>query len=222
MNQPLRGRRALVTSGPTYEPIDPVRFIGNRSSGRQGHAIADALVHAGAEVVLVHGPVSIAPPAGAEVHAVTTARQMHRVCMEALPVDVALCVAAVSDWRPRTPKAQKQKKETTAQPVIELVENPDILRDIAQHPTQRPALVVGFAAETEDVLAHAHSKYARKGCDWLLANAVGDGKGFDQERNAVTLLYAHAGALHAEPWPEAGKAHIASELVQRIAQHFAA
>lgn len=209
-------RKALITSGPTYEPIDPVRFIGNRSSGKQGHAIAAAMAAAGFEVTLVTGPVQLADPAGVRTIHVMTAEQMLEACMQALPVDVAICAAAVGDWRVANLAAQKLKKEGASDRLtLELVQNPDILHHIATHPTLRPKLVVGFAAETEQVIAHATAKRIRKGCDWMLANPVSEGMGFDAEENRVTLI---ADAI-AEPWPTQSKQAIAQALAARVVDY---
>lgn len=215
--RPLDGVRALVTSGPTHEPIDPVRFLANRSSGRQGHAIAAALARAGAEVVLVSGPVALADPPGLRTVHVETARQMHAACLEALPVDVAVCAAAVADWRPEATTAVKLKKEQGQDPpALQLVENPDILVTLARHPTLRPRLVVGFAAETGGLEAKARAKRARKGCDWILANDVSEGTGvLGGDRNRILLL---TGDGPAEPWEPMRKEEVALRLVTRIAR----
>jgi len=215
---PLAGRRALVTSGPTIEPIDPVRFIANRSSGRQGHAIAAACAGLGAEVTLVSGPTHLPDPAGVRVIHVETAREMLAACREALPVDAAICAAAVSDWRVAEPRAAKIKKggdgKAATPPRLDLVENPDILADLAAPGNRRPALVVGFAAETEDVVAQATAKRARKGCDWILANDVSPETGtFGGARNTVHLISAEG----AEPWPEMSKEEVARRLAGRVA-----
>jgi phosphopantothenoylcysteine decarboxylase/phosphopantothenate--cysteine ligase len=214
--RPLSGLRALVTSGPTREPIDPVRFLANRSSGRQGHAIAKALADAGAEVTLVSGPVAIPDPPGVRTVHVETAREMLEACLGALPVEVAVCAAAVADWRPETAPEQKIKKEPGAPPpVLRLVENPDILATLARHPTARPRLVVGFAAETGDLEAKARAKRAEKGCDWILANDVSEGTGvFGGARNRILLL---TGEGPAEAWPELAKEEVARRLVERVA-----
>ena len=214
--RPLSGLRALVTSGPTREPIDPVRFLANRSSGRQGHAIAKALADAGAEVTLVSGPVAIPDPPGVRTVHVETAREMLEACLGALPVEVAVCAAAVADWRPETAPEQKIKKEPGAPPpVLRLVENPDILATLARHPTARPRLVVGFAAETGDLEAKARTKRAEKGCDWILANDVSEGTGvFGGARNRILLL---TGEGPAEAWPELAKEEVARRLVVRVA-----
>jgi len=214
---PLAGRHALVTSGPTLEAIDPVRFIGNRSSGRQGHAIAAALAGLGARVTLVSGPVSIPDPPGARVVRVESAREMLAACEAALPADVAVCAAAVADWRPAAAAESKIKKAAGGSPsAILLTENPDILAVLAAEGPKRPRLVVGFAAETEDVLANAQAKRARKGCDWILANDVSAGV-FGAEDNAVTLV-TEAGA---EPWPRMAKEEVARRLAGRIAEALA-
>jgi phosphopantothenoylcysteine decarboxylase/phosphopantothenate--cysteine ligase len=212
---PLSGKRALVTSGPTYEPIDPVRFIGNRSSGKQGHAIAAALAAAGADVTLVTGPTVLVDPPGVHTVHIETAQQMLVACQQALPADIAICAAAVADWKAASEAAQKLKKGT-AQPLLMLAENPDILATLAAPGPQRPQLVIGFAAETDDVLVHATAKLARKGCDWLLANQVGPGQGFGTEDNQVTLL--RRGQEAAEPWPVMNKADIARKLVEEISR----
>ena len=216
--RPLAGRRALVTSGPTYEPIDPVRFIANRSSGKQGHAIARALAAAGAEVTLVTGPVTEPDPAGVEVVHVESATQMLAAAQRALPADVAICAAAVSDWRPTAPSGQKIKKQAGQRaPTLTLTENPDILRTLAQPGPRRPSLVVGFAAETENLVENAQRKLAAKGCDWILANDVSVERGtFGGVHNAVQLIRSDA---EPEPWPRLTKAEVASRLVTRIAEH---
>jgi phosphopantothenoylcysteine decarboxylase/phosphopantothenate--cysteine ligase len=212
----LAGRRVLVTSGPTHEPIDPVRFIANHSSGRQGHAIAAACAAAGAAVTLVHGPVALADPPQVTTVKVTTAQEMLAACEAALPVDVAICAAAVADWRPEALPAEKIKKiEGEPPPSLRLVENPDILRRLGTHPSQRPGLVVGFAAETGALLDKARAKLARKGCDWILANEVGADAGtFGGAFNQVTLLTADG---RVESWPRLAKEAVAAELVARIA-----
>ncbi|MEM7422255.1 MAG: bifunctional phosphopantothenoylcysteine decarboxylase/phosphopantothenate--cysteine ligase CoaBC, partial [Pseudomonadota bacterium] len=198
----LSGRRVLVTAGPTHEPIDPVRYIANRSSGKQGYAIASALAEAGAVVKLVSGPVEIAPPAGVDIVRVQTAAQMLDAVRHALPVEAAIFAAAVADWRMAAPSDQKIKKDGSGQPpVLEMSENPDILRTVSQMPAgQRPALVVGFAAETDHVVEHATAKRARKGCDWIVANDVSPESGvMGGPRNKVTLITEEG----PEHWPEA-------------------
>jgi len=210
----LAGQRALVTSGPTYEPIDPVRFLGNRSSGKQGHAIAAALVARGAEVVLVTGPSHEPDPAGARVIRIETARQMLAACEAALPADIAICAAAVADWRVADAAGQKLKKTGGAAPALHLVENPDILATLSRPGPLRPRLVVGFAAETELVVEHAQAKLARKGCDWILANDVSPATGtFGGERNTIHLV----GAGLVEDWPNLAKSEVAERLADRIA-----
>ncbi|MGE4221530.1 MAG: bifunctional phosphopantothenoylcysteine decarboxylase/phosphopantothenate--cysteine ligase CoaBC, partial [Alphaproteobacteria bacterium] len=210
----LAGRRALVTSGPTFEPIDPVRFIGNRSSGKQGHAIAGALARMGAQTVLVTGPTAEADPPGVSVVRVETARQMLEACDKALPADIAVCAAAVADWRPDTEAAQKVKKNGKAPPAIRLVENPDILRSLSAAGNERPRLVVGFAAETENVIANATAKRAAKGCDWIVANDVSAAAGtFGGADNTVHLVTAEG----VEDWPRLAKAAVADRLAERIA-----
>ncbi len=214
---PLAGRHALVTSGPTHEAIDPVRYIANRSSGRQGHAIAAALAALGARVTLVSGPVQIPDPPGVTVRRVESARDMLAACEAALPADIAVCAAAVADWRPATGQGQKIKKVPgEAPPPLALAENPDILATLARPGPQRPALVVGFAAETNDVIAHAEAKRARKGCDWIVANDVsGDVMGGIE--NAVHIVTAEG----VEDWPRMRKDEVARRLAARIAAVFA-
>ncbi|MBV8165481.1 MAG: bifunctional phosphopantothenoylcysteine decarboxylase/phosphopantothenate--cysteine ligase CoaBC [Alphaproteobacteria bacterium] len=210
---PLEGRRALVTSGPTYEAIDPVRFIGNRSSGKQGHAIAGALAAAGAHTVLVAGPTAEPTPPGVELVRIESAREMLAACERALPVDVAVCAAAVADWRVEMAGA-KLKKHGNAPPALQLIENPDILASLAAA-TARPRLVVGFAAETERVVEQARAKRLRKRCDWIVANDVSIGTtAFGGERNRVHLITEDS----TEDWPEMTKLEIAQRLVGRIAQ----
>jgi phosphopantothenoylcysteine decarboxylase/phosphopantothenate--cysteine ligase len=202
---PLSGFRALVTSGPTHEPIDPVRYIANRSSGRQGHAIAAALAAAGAEVTLVSGPVEIPSPAGIPVVAVETARQMQEAVTAALPVDIAVLAAAVADWRVAADASEKIKKDGGAPQPLALVENPDILAGLART-EQRPALLVGFAAETENLLENAQAKLARKGCDWLVANDVSPETGIMGGTHNRVFLISAAGV---EEWPEMSKSEVA-------------
>jgi phosphopantothenoylcysteine decarboxylase/phosphopantothenate--cysteine ligase len=217
---PLAGRRAVVTSGPTREPIDPVRYISNHSSGRQGHAIARALAEAGAVVTLVSGPVQEPDPEGVATVHVESAREMLAAVEAALPADIAVCAAAVADWRPALATERKIKKEQgAAPPALELVENPDILRTLARHASARPGLVVGFAAETGDLEALARAKLARKGCDWILANDVSPGSGiFGGASNRILLLTREG---EAETWPELDKREVARRLARRIAGHFA-
>ena len=212
--RPLSGRHVLVTSGPTHEPIDPVRYIANRSSGKQGHAIARAAADAGARVTLISGPVNIADPAGVTVVRVETAEQMLAATEAALPADIAICAAAVADWRAASATVSKIKKTAQADvPELRLTENPDILRTLANHPTRRPQLVVGFAAETDDVLKHAQEKRLRKGADWLVANDVSEGAGvMGGDTNTVHLI-THGGV---EDWPLMSKQAVAERLVARI------
>lgn len=215
--RPLAGRRAVVTSGPTREPIDPVRFLGNRSSGRQGHAIAAALAAAGAETLLISGPTPLADPVGVEVRRVETALEMLDACREALPADIVVCVAAVADWRPEEAGSSKIKKAGGAPPSIRLVENPDIVATIASSDERRPKLVVGFAAETEEVVANAIAKRERKGCDWIVANDVSPTTGIlGGDRNTVHLVTSGG----VEEWPTMDKTEVAERLVARIADHF--
>lgn len=210
---PLKGVRALVTSGPTHEPIDPVRYIANRSSGAQGTAIGRALAGLGAEVTFVTGPALVPPPEGVRVVRVETAAEMLGAVRAALPVDVAVFAAAVADWKVEA-SAQKIKKVKGALPVLEFVENPDILAEVAGMGAGRPRLVVGFAAETEDLLAHATAKRLRKGCDWIVANDVSPETGImGGAENAVTLITAEG----AEGWPRMGKDAVAGRLAARIA-----
>ncbi|NYS25831.1 bifunctional phosphopantothenoylcysteine decarboxylase/phosphopantothenate--cysteine ligase CoaBC [Rhodobacteraceae bacterium 2376] len=214
---PLKGRHVLVTSGPTHEPIDPVRYIANRSSGAQGAALAAALRDLGARVSFVTGPASVPPPPGVEVHRVETAQQMLDAALAALPADAAICAAAVADWRVANAGAQKMKKGASGLPVLEFAENPDILATLSAH-ARRPALVVGFAAETETVEAHATAKRARKGCDWIVANDVSAHTGImGGAENAVTLITEEG----ADPWPRLPKTEVARRLALRIAEAFA-
>ena len=206
----LAGIKALVTAGPTHEPLDPVRFIANRSSGKQGYAIAEALAKAGAETLLVSGPVDIAAPPRVKLVRVETAREMLAACESALPVDVAVCTAAVADWRPDVAANNKIKK-ADGTPSIKLTANPDILSALAHSP-RRPALVIGFAAETENVVAHAAEKRSKKGCDWIVANDVGGGV-MGGDRNKVHLITAGG----TENWPDMKKSEVGARLAARIA-----
>ena len=209
---PLAGVHALVTAGPTREPVDPVRFLANHSSGKQGYAIAEALVRAGAQTTLVSGPVSIAPPDGVKLMRVTTAREMLAACEASLPADVLVMAAAVADWRPDIAANSKIKKSTDRiVPLIKLVENPDILATLAHH-ANRPRLVIGFAAETDDVVENAVAKRARKGADWIIANDV-SGDVMGGERNRVHLI----SAAGTEDWPEMSKKDVGTRLAARIA-----
>jgi len=214
MPGPLAGMKALVTAGPTQEPLDPVRYIANRSSGKQGYAIADALAHAGAETILVSGPVSIAPPSRVKLIRVETAREMLAACESVLPVDVAVCAAAVADWRPEIVANGKIKKSADAPPPsVALAANPDILATLSKG-ARRPSLVIGFAAETENVVAHAQDKRARKGCDWIVANDVSPGTGImGGEKNTVHLITSTS----TENWPEMDKKDVGKRLTARIA-----
>jgi phosphopantothenoylcysteine decarboxylase / phosphopantothenate---cysteine ligase len=217
--RPLAGRRVVVTSGPTHEPIDPVRYIANRSSGKQGHAIAAAAAAAGADVTLVSGPVNIPDPRGVDVIKVETAQAMLAAVTKALPADVAVFAAAVADWRVEKPNAGKIKKQPGGLPKLALIENPDILATIAHRTKARPRLVIGFAAETDHVIAHAKEKLARKGCDWILANDVSTETGImGGDRNTVHLVTADG----VESWPPQSKDDVARALVARIGATFAA
>jgi|SRR5450830_389374 len=213
--QVLQGKRVLITSGPTHEPIDPVRYIANRSSGKQGHAIAAAAAAAGADVVLISGPVNLPDPPRVKVVKVETARQMLQAVERALPVDVAIFAAAVADWRVANPGEQKLKKKAVqATPDLSLVENPDILATIAKRKSQRPKLVIGFAAETENVTANAKAKLVAKGCDWILANDVSPQSGvMGGDRNTIQLVTPKG----IEPWPPQSKEAVAAMLIACIA-----
>ena len=212
----LMGRRIIVTSGPTHEPIDPVRYIANRSSGKQGHAIAAAAAAAGAEVTLVSGPVQVPDPPGVKMVKVESAREMLDAVERALPADVAIFAAAVADWRVANAAQQKLKKQPgKSTPELPLVENPDILATIAKRKIQRPKLVIGFAAETENIAANAKAKLAKKGCDWILANDVSPQSGvMGGDRNMITLVQASG----METWPPQSKEEVAAQLVARISQ----
>ncbi|QQM30692.1 bifunctional phosphopantothenoylcysteine decarboxylase/phosphopantothenate--cysteine ligase CoaBC [Martelella lutilitoris] len=214
--KPLAGKRAIVTSGPTHEPIDPVRYIANRSSGRQGHAIAAALAELGADVTLVSGPVTIADPGGVTTVHVESARDMLTAVEAALPADIAVMVAAVADWRAADSATQKMKKKPgEAPPPLLLAENPDILKTIGHH-QNRPALVVGFAAETSDVEAYARDKLSRKGADLIVANDVSKEGVMGGARNAVTLVTKDG----TETWPDLDKTEVAARLAAWIANRF--
>ena len=218
-DRPLAGKRALVTSGPTREALDPVRFISNHSSGKQGHAIAAALAELGADVTLVSGPVGVPDPPGVKVVHIESADQMLATCLEAGLLDIAVCAAAVADWKAAKPATGKIKKQAGAPPpALELVPNPDILATLSRPGPRRPALVVGFAAETENVVGNAVEKRTRKGCDWIVANDVSPATGtFGGERNTVHLI-TEAGT---EDWPPLGKGDVAMRLAGRIALHLA-
>jgi len=225
--RPLAGQRVLVTAGPTHEPIDPVRYIANRSSGKQGFAIAAAARAAGAEVTLISGPVDLADPPGVAVRHVESARDMLRQVETALPVDIAIFAAAVADWRVADEGRQKLKKTPAGMPPLQLVENPDILATIAKLRDQRPPLVIGFAAETENLIENAKAKLARKGCDWILANDVSPASGvMGGDRNTVHLLRRDSDgknpAVNIDSWPVMTKEEVASTLVARITDALAA
>ena len=212
----LAGLRALVTSGPSHEAIDPVRYIANRSPGKQGHAIAAALAELGAETVLVSGPTALADPPGVSVFRIESARDMLTACERALPVEVAVCAAAVADWRVAAAADQKIKKNGGPDaPSLTLAENPDILATLSQPGNRRPRLVVGFAAETENVVVNARVKRAKKGCDWILANDVAPGTGtFGGDRNTIHLVTEKG----VETWPTLAKDQVARKLAERIAE----
>ena len=218
LEKPLAGKRAVVTSGPTREAIDPVRYISNHSSGKQGHAIAAALARLGADVTLVSGPVALADPTGLRTVHVDSADQMLAACLAAGTIDIAVCAAAVADWKAARPAAAKIKKKTGAPPpALELAPNPDILATLSKPGPKRPALVVGFAAETEDLVANAIDKRKRKGCDWIVANDVSAATGtFGGDRNTVHLISASG----VEDWPTLAKGDVAMRLAGRIALHF--
>lgn len=210
---PLSGRRALVTSGPTHEPIDPVRYIANRSSGRQGHAIAAALASRGAATTLVSGPTNLPDPPGVTVVRIESARDMLAACEAALPADVAVCAAAVADWRVAEMADEKLKKNGAGPPALEMAENPDILASLAAANNTRPGLVIGFAAETEQVVENARAKRERKGCDWILANDVSPETGtFGGADNTIHLVSADG----VEDWPRMSKDDVADRLADRI------
>lgn len=209
---PLKGKRALVTAGPTIEAIDPVRFLSNRSSGKQGYAIAAALADLGADVTLVSGPTSLPAPAGVKRVDVESAREMLAASEAALPLDVAVMVAAVADWRPTQPAEEKLKKDKAGIPAISLTENPDILATLSKPGKKRPKLVIGFAAETENVEEHARAKIAKKGCDWIVANDV-SGDVMGGAENQVLLIKKDG----AETWPRMAKDAVARKLAAEIA-----
>ena len=219
--RPLAGKRVLITAGPTHEPIDPVRYIANRSSGKQGFAIAAAAQAAGADVILVSGPVELADPAGVTVKHVESARDMLGEVEAALPADIAIFAAAVADWRVANSGEQKLKKTAAGMPPLQLVENPDILATISKLSDKRPALVIGFAAETEHLIDNAKAKLQRKGCDWILANDVSPATGvMGGDRNTIHLLTRDGdtgGNIKVDSWPVMTKEQVAAELVARIA-----
>jgi phosphopantothenoylcysteine decarboxylase/phosphopantothenate--cysteine ligase len=219
-SRPLAGLKALVTAGPTHEPLDPVRYLANRSSGKQGYAIAGALGRAGAATTLVSGPVALDPPDEVKLVRVETARQMLAACEISLPSDIAVCTAAVADWRPETQANSKIKKTYGAErqeaPTLSLVENPDILAQLARH-SSRPQLLVGFAAETEQLESNATAKREHKGCDWIVANDVGaTSTVMGGDKNRIHLVTATT----SEAWPELEKDEVARRLVERIAKFF--
>ncbi|WP_372802874.1 bifunctional phosphopantothenoylcysteine decarboxylase/phosphopantothenate--cysteine ligase CoaBC, partial [Paracoccus seriniphilus] len=213
---PLAGRHAVVTSGPTHEPIDPVRYIANRSSGAQGRAIAEALRDLGARVTFVTGPASVAPPDGVNVVQVETAREMRDAVDSALPADIAVMAAAVADWRVTNAADHKMKKDGSGQPpALEMTENPDILAWVSRLGLKRPELVVGFAAETDDVVENATAKRRRKGCDWIVANDVSPDSGvMGGQHNAVTVIRDSG----AQMWPRMPKGDVARRLAQEISE----
>jgi phosphopantothenoylcysteine decarboxylase/phosphopantothenate--cysteine ligase len=213
---PLTGKHVLVTSGPTHEPIDPVRYLANRSSGRQGHAIAEAAAAAGARVTLISGPVTIPSPDGVTVVRVETARDMRDAAVAALPADVAIMAAAVADWRVAKKSRGKIKKDGSGNSTtLEFVENPDILLTIGKHKTNRPALVIGFAAETDNLIANAGKKLKAKGADWILANDVSPETGIMGGKENAIRLVTEAGV---EDWPRLAKTEVAEQLIDRIAK----
>ncbi len=211
--RPLAGKRAIVTAGPTAEPIDPVRMLTNRSSGKQGFAIAESLAALGAEVTLVAGPVFVPTPVGVKRVNVETAREMLAACEAALPADIAVCVAAVSDWRPASEAGSKMKKGADGPPTLSLVENPDILATLSKA-ANRPKLVVGFAAETDNVEAYAQAKLAKKGCDWIVANDVSIAGTMGGDDNAVSIVTAQG----IERWDRTAKSEVANRLAARMAE----
>jgi phosphopantothenoylcysteine decarboxylase / phosphopantothenate---cysteine ligase len=213
--QPLAGKKVLITAGPTREPIDPVRYISNHSSGKQGYAIAEAAVALGAETVLVSGPVSLPIPPGVQMRPVETALEMLAACEEDLPADIAIFAAAVADWRVAETASEKMKKTSSGPPMLSLSENPDILRTVATRKTGRPAIVVGFAAETEQLHKHAAEKLSRKGCDLIVANDVSPASGvFGGDQNTVHLISAKG----VESWPAMSKRGVAERLMGQLAE----
>jgi len=220
--RPLAGKRVLITAGPTHEPIDPVRYIANRSSGKQGFAIAAAAQAAGAEVILVSGPVDLGDPAGVAVRHVESARQMLEQVQASLPVDIAIFAAAVADWRVASEGAQKLKKTSAGMPPLQLVENPDILATVSKLKDKRPPLVIGFAAETEHLIDNAKTKLQRKGCDWIVANDVSPATGvMGGDRNTVHLLSRKDGEIAVDSWPVMSKEEVATELIAHVAKSLA-
>ncbi|CAN5253517.1 bifunctional phosphopantothenoylcysteine decarboxylase/phosphopantothenate--cysteine ligase CoaBC [soil metagenome] len=215
VSRPLAGRKVLITAGPTHEPIDPVRYLANRSSGKQGYALAEAAAKLGAEVVLISGPVDLAAPGDVRLVPVETARDMLAAVERDLPADLAIFAAAVADWRVAEAAGQKMKKGSGAIPALTLTENPDILKTVSRAKVKRPALVVGFAAETENVIANAQAKLRAKGCDIIIANDVSAGSGvMGGDRNRVHVI----SATGAESWPDMSKTQVAQKLMDRFAE----
>jgi phosphopantothenoylcysteine decarboxylase/phosphopantothenate--cysteine ligase len=217
--QPLKGKHVLITAGPTHEPIDPVRYIANRSSGKQGFAIAAAAQAAGADVTLITGPVDLDDPIGVTVKHVESAREMLAQVEATLPTDIAIFAAAVADWRVASEGTQKLKKTGAGIPPLQLTENPDILATISKRRDKRPALVIGFAAETEHLIDNAKAKFARKGCDWIVANDVSPTTGvMGGDRNTVHLLMRDgiSGEIKTESFPVMTKEEVAAMLIERI------
>lgn len=217
----LNGIKILITSGSTYEPIDPVRFIGNRSSGKQGYAIAEALANAGADVFLISGPVILEDPKGVNVKRIESCKQMLASCLDVISkenIDVFISAAAVADWTVEKPAKNKMKKEDNLPPVLKLVENPDILKTISNLSNNRPNLVVGFAAETENVIEFAVQKKKRKGCDWMLANNVSpENEVFGGDENTINFLNEKN---ELEVWKKMSKKNVAILLADKIVEHF--
>ena len=218
VNKPLKGKHALITSGPTFEAIDPVRFIGNRSSGKQGHAIAHALEALGCKTTLISGPTQQPDPAGVSVIRVESAGEMLSACEASLPADIAICAAAVSDWRVESKARSKIRKAASATPPnLKLIENPDILATISKLRNKRPSLVIGFSAETDDVISNATSKREHKQCDWIIANDVSPSTGiFNGDTNQIHLITSDG----VEDWPKMTKLAVGQKLGKRIVAHF--
>ncbi len=214
--RPLKGLKAIVTSGPTLEAIDPVRYIANRSTGKQGYAIAAALEMLGAEVTLVSGPTALPSPEGVNIIRVESAREMLEACEKALPADIVVCAAAVADWRAADIMPQKIKKKPGEDMAFTFMENPDILECLGKKRTNRPRLIIGFAAETENVVKNARRKRERKNCDWMLANDVSGGAVFGKDESTIHFI---AGG-EVEDWPTLSKIEIAQRLAVRIGEHF--
>lgn len=213
IERPLKGKRILVTAGPTHEPVDPVRYLANHSSGKQGIAIARSLAEAGAQVELVLGPTTEEAPLGVNLHRITTAQEMYEACQKLLPLDAAICTAAVADWRVESADHKIKKQDNGTPPTLSFTENPDILYWLANEAKPRPSLVVGFAAETENLQENANQKLARKQCDWLVANDVSDDKVFGKDQTQVTLL------PDGEVW-QGSKTSIADNLIHKITTYF--